>query len=283
MDFLLRDEKLGTRRALLNEAINIIRRGPIPKHIAFIMDGNRRYAKAHGIPTAKGHYLGAEATSNVIEGCFLCGVKGVTVYAFSLENFNRSKGEIDQLMKLFKFQIHEICKPGGLAERFQASIRVLGQVDLLDENLKELLLQTMADTRRRKGGFINCCVAYTSRDEMVTAVSRAVRSSQLKHSSADITDETLTRYMYTADDPAVDVLVRTSGVSRLSDFLLWQCHEDTDIQIVDAMWPQFGIYHLFLVIVRWQRKQVNIGQANIQKALSLRQEDSAYLGYHLGC
>ncbi|PIG81931.1 hypothetical protein AARAC_002247 [Aspergillus arachidicola] len=230
------------------------------------MDGNRRYAKAYGIPTAKGHYLGAEAMSNVIEGCFLCGVKGVTVYAFSLENFNRSKGEIDQLMKLFKFQIHEICKPGGLAERFQASIRVLGQVGLLDEDLEELLLQTMADTQNRVGGFINCCVAYTSRDEIVTAMRRAVRSSQLRHSSADITDEVLTRYMYTADDPAVNVLVRTSGVSRLSDFLLWQCHEDTDIQIVDAMWPEFGIYHLFLVILRWQRKQVYIGQANIQKA-----------------
>lgn len=170
-------------------------------------------------------------------------------------------------MNLFKFQIYELCKPGGLAERFQVSIRVLGQLDLLDEDLKALLRQIMVDTRNRTGGFINCCVAYTSRDEIVTAMSRAVRSSQLKHSSADITDEVLTRYMYTADDPAVDVLVRTSGVSRLSDFLLWQCHEDTDIQIVDAMWPEFGIYHLFLVIVRWQRKQMNIGQANIQTAV----------------
>ncbi|KAE8310640.1 putative undecaprenyl diphosphate synthase-domain-containing protein [Aspergillus transmontanensis] len=264
------DDKLKRHRGLYSArtaAVNIIRRGPIPQHVAFIMDGNRRYAKTHGIPTAKGHYLGAEAMSNVVEGCFLCGVKGVTVYAFSLENFKRPKEEIFQLMNLFKFQIHELCKPGGLAERFQVSIRVLGQLDLLDEDLKALLRQIMVDTRNRTGGFINCCVAYTSRDEIVTAMSRAVRSSQLKHSSADITDEVLTRYMYTADDPAVDVLVRTSGVSRLSDFLLWQCHEDTDIQIVDSMWPEFNMHHLFLVIVRWQRKQMNIGQANIQKAL----------------
>ncbi|KAE8378287.1 Decaprenyl diphosphate synthase-like protein [Aspergillus bertholletiae] len=259
-------------QTIRDEAINVLKQGPVPQHIAFIMDGNRRYAKMHGVPLVKGHYLGAEALSDVIKACFLCGVKGVTVYALSLENLKRSKEQVNQLMDLFKFQITELCKPGGLAERFQSSFRILGQLDKVDDDLRARFVEAMENSRYRKERFVNICIAYTSRDEIIRAMRTTVGLSRNMLSSSHITDHFLTMQMYTADDPAVDLLVRTSGVRRLSDFLLWQCHEDTDIQIVDSLWPEFGISDLFMVILRWQRKKARDARPKMEKTTSVDTE-----------
>ena len=190
-------------------------------------------------------------------------MKGVTVYAFSLENFKRSKEEVDQIMRLGKFQLAKYCRPGELAERYQCAVRVMGQLDLLDDDFRETIDKAVETTRHRKERFLNLCMAYTSREEMAHAIRVTVKECCLKKiSPSTITAQSLTAQMYISDDPPVDIMVRTSGVNRFSDFLLWQCHQDTHIQIVDVMWPDFGMCQLFLVIIRWQRR---MHAADIQK------------------
>ena len=201
-------------------------------------------------------------TDEVLEECFQSGVKGVTVYAFSLENFKRSKEQVDQIMRLFKFHLAKYCLPGEFAEQYQCAVRVVGQLDLLDDDFRETIDNAMETTRHRKERFLNLCMAYTSREEMAHAVRETAKECCLKKSSPTITVQSLTAQMYISDDPPVDIIVRTSGVYRFSDFLLWQCHQDTDIQIVDVLWPDFGMCHLFLVIIRWQRR---MHAANVQE------------------
>ena len=157
-------------------------------------------------------------------------------------------------MKLLQYQIIECIRPGGLAERYECTFKVLGRMDKLNEKTKEIVEKAKSETSRWNKRTLNLCVAYTSRDEMVSAVratAQQCRDSNISPTS--IAADSLTARMYTAGDPPVDILVRTSGVNRFSDFLLWQCHEDTDIQIVDTLWPDFGMRNLFFVIVRWQR------------------------------
>ncbi len=186
--------------------------------------------------------------------CFDLGVKCVTIYAFSLENFHRTTEEVDQLMKLLQYQIIEYIRPGGLAERYECTFNVLGRMDKLNEKTKEIIEKAKFETSRWNKRTLNLCIAYTSRDEIASAMrATAQQCCDSNISLASITADSLTARMYTAGDPAVDILLRTSGVNRFSDFLLWQCHKDTDIQIVDTLWPDFGMRDLFFVILRWQR------------------------------
>lgn len=189
-----------------------------------------------------------------MELCYELGVKCVTVYAFSLENFHRTADEVDQLMQLLQYQILECIRPGGIAERYQCTFKVLGRIDRLNDKTRKTIEKATSQTSHWKKRTLNLCMAYTSRDEMARAVRETVQ--EYYHSTISplrITADSLTASMDTAGDPPVDILVRTSGVNRLSDFLLWQCHRDTDIQIVDTLWPDFGMRDLFFVIIRWQR------------------------------
>ncbi|GFF32878.1 uncharacterized protein C4D7.04c [Aspergillus udagawae] len=228
--------------------MNIARQGPIPQHIAFIMDGNRRFARAHGMPIGQGHELGAAALKNVLEACSVAGIKVITLYAFSIENFQRPREQVETIMALFREQIAIYSAPGGLVEQFELSIRVLGRLEMLDEQTRDAIEKAVEATRKGKV-ILNLCVAYTSRDEMTRAMRRCVE----EYPQTVITAQSLSDKMDTADNPPVDLVVRSSGVYRLSDFLLWQCHEDTQIQIVDATWPEFGAWEPFMVLLRWQR------------------------------
>jgi ditrans,polycis-polyprenyl diphosphate synthase len=151
-------------------------------------------------------------------------------------------------MALFREQIAMYSAPGGLVEQFDLSIRVLGRLEMLDEQTRDAIDKAVEATRKGKV-ILNLCVAYTSRDEMTRAMRRCVE----EYPQTVITAQSLSDKMDTADNPPVDLVVRSSGVYRLSDFLLWQCHEDTQIQIVDAMWPEFGAWEPFMVLLRWQR------------------------------
>ncbi|KAK1834653.1 Decaprenyl diphosphate synthase-like protein [Podospora conica] len=313
--------------------IGALRQGPMPQHVAFVMDGNRRYARSHKIETIEGHHLGFEALARVLEVCYKCGVKAVTVYAFSIENFNRPKYEVDGIMQLAKVKLEQLIQHGELLERYGASVRVLGQRDLISPDVLEVVDRAVATTAHNNECILNICFPYTSREEITTAIRTTVEDysttprphsntfSQSRitqklmskqgglhadglasiretspappHSRTDdlddsvsssstlppdsppsksesgenvtiypnaetITDETITRHLYTAGCPPLDLFVRTSGVERLSDFMLWQCHQDTQIFFLECMWPEFDLWHFLPVLVEWQRRQSKV-------------------------
>ncbi|KAF7131384.1 hypothetical protein CNMCM5793_004555 [Aspergillus hiratsukae] len=229
--------------------MNIARQGPIPEHIALIMDGNRRFARTHDMQIDRGHRLGSSALETVMGACQIAGVKVLTVYAFSTENLHRPREQVDALMALLREQLERCSAPGGMVQQLGLAIRVLGRLDLLDDETRDAVAKAVDATAGGKRFVLNLCVAYSSRDEMTRAVRRGVEG----YPQTAITAQLLSDKMDTADNAPVDLLVRSSGVYRLSDFLLWQCHQDTQIQIVDTLWPDFGAWEFFMVLLRWQR------------------------------
>lgn len=185
------------------------------------------------------------------------------MYTFSLENFKRPREQIDPVMRILKDLFIEYAQPGGLLEKCHCAIRVLGRLDLLDDDMREIIRKAMEASRHQKERFLNVYVAYTSRDEIARAVQATASGCCLRRAlPSSITAMSLAAQMDAPNDPPVDILVRTSGVCRLSDFLLWQCHQDTSIQFVDPFWPDFGMCDLFFVILWWQR---NVHLVNLQK------------------
>lgn len=342
---------------LRNLLIRALQCGPIPQHIAFVMDGNRRYARTHKLETVEGHNLGFEALARILEVCYKSGVKCVTIYAFSIENFKRSKWEVDALMDMAKTKLVQMSAHGELFERYGARVRVLGDRGLVREDVLRQVDRAAEMTRGNGRAVLNVCFPYTSREEITHSIRETVEqfsrpaeedevprrkkkmfseshiqrnirsrnlssveedyerpkdllplpqedghafsstsdadsalsdldlstnttadlpSSRTSHDTSPIlqppsknlkqsqhnlpdpetiTAETLTKNMYTSDAPPLDLLIRTSGVSRLSDFMLWQCHENTEIRFLDILWPDFDLWHFLPVLLEWQYKQ----------------------------
>ncbi|KAJ5899154.1 hypothetical protein N7495_003898 [Penicillium taxi] len=331
--------------------IGALRQGPIPQHVAFVMDGNRRFARSHGIETVEGHNLGFEALARILEVCYKSGVKVVTIYAFSIENFKRSKFEVDALMDMAKVKLSQMAQHGDLLDRYGARVRVLGRLDLLKPDVLAAVNRAVDLTSRNGERVLNICFPYTSRDEITGAIRETVQDyskplqsahsanrtpfseSHIAHniraqtrvskpqdthsdseSSADssvqdddhssrvyesgsgsgssfsssttlhligqdgqlhktvthgitsdgdspvflspetITRQTLSDHMLTKGNPPLDMIVRTSAVERLSDFMLWQCHENTEIVFLDVLWPEFDLWHFLPVLLGWQRR-----------------------------
>lgn len=369
---------LSQLRSLL---IGALRQGPVPQHVAFVMDGNRRFARNHRIETVEGHHLGFEALARILEVCYKSGITTITIYAFSIENFKRSKYEVDALMDMAKTKLSQLVQHGSLLERYGARIQVLGQRSLVKPDVLEAVDRAVDLTKNNNRAVLNICFPYTSHDEMTTAVRETVReysrpiprgmmeqrrsfseshivhniqarrlsstqgspggalravrshspassgaasdteeslassattlypesppeennnmhsqqqpplplpppsgeeeSDLLKpppqlsshhhhnnhlHDNKDspaptypdaetITSSVLDAHMFTAGLPPLDLLVRTSGVERLSDFMLWQCHEKTEIVFLSCLWPDFDLWDFLPVLVEWQWKQ----------------------------
>ncbi|RAH57265.1 prenyltransferase [Aspergillus piperis CBS 112811] len=343
---------IGQLRDLL---VGAIRQGPVPQHIAFVMDGNRRFARTHGIETVEGHNMGFEALARILEVCYKSGVKVVTIYAFSIENFKRSKFEVDALMEMARVKLSQMAQHGEILDRYGAKVRILGRLDLLRPDVLAAVNRAVEMTSNNGDCVLNICFPYTSRDEITTAVRDTVAeysqplpstrpssissrtpfseshitqniraqtqvskgeevpsdSEAASESSGDgettkhktpngvyengssfsssstlhlagqqdaangklpaaepavgkeslvfmspetITRQTLSEHLFTHDNPPLDLLVRTSGVERLSDFMLWQCHEDTEIVFLDVLWPEFDLWQFLPVMLRWQRR-----------------------------
>ncbi|KAJ5476399.1 hypothetical protein N7475_002128 [Penicillium sp. IBT 31633x] len=333
--------------------IGALKQGPVPQHVAFVMDGNRRFARSHGIETVEGHNLGFEALARILEVCYKSGVKVVTIYAFSIENFKRSKFEVDALMEMAKVKLSQMAQHGDLLDRYGAKVRVLGRLDLLKPDVLEAVNNAVNMTSRNGDRVLNICFPYTSRDEITSAIrdtvddystpiqqtrsaaaasrtpfseshiTRNIRTQTLgsktheSHSDSEsttsssvpdedarngrsngvyesgssfsssttlhlggqqepkgsppqrfatesdspvyispetITRQTLNDHMLTKGTPPLDILIRTSGVERLSDFMLWQTHENTEIVFLNVMWPEFDLWHFLPVMLGWQRR-----------------------------
>ncbi|KAK4542983.1 hypothetical protein LTR36_005981 [Oleoguttula mirabilis] len=341
--------------------IGSLKCGPIPQHIAFVMDGNRRYARNHKLETVEGHHLGFEALARVLEVCYKSGVRVVTIYAFSIENFKRSRWEVDALMDMAKTKLVQMSQHGELFDRYGASVRILGDRSLVREDVIREVDRAVDMTAHNEQAVLNVCFPYTSREEITHSIRETVRdfsrapekprhtkrpfseshiqrnirsrqlssvteedrprrasmtftrddgtninsdaesteisdqdfldsastlqpaSSQTSHSTSPILNPTstttalasslsphsaqhlldpetlteahLTKNTYTAAAPPLDLLIRTSGVYRLSDFMLWQCHEHTELRFLDCLWPEFDLWTFLPVLVEWQWRQ----------------------------
>ncbi|GAA5886670.1 hypothetical protein JCM16303_001405 [Sporobolomyces ruberrimus] len=233
--------------------IHSLRLAPRPRHIAFIMDGNRRSARLRSLPVRVGHEEGFEALKRVLSFLLKLEIPHVTVYAFSIENFNRDPREVDTLMEMARKRLVEICQHGALLQQYGVQIRVLGRRDLLPPDVQESCLKAEAMTAHNTKGILNLCCPYTSQEEIATAVKRTIDSCS---SPSDITEETIASNLYTSASPPVDILIRTSGVSRLSDFLLWQCNEQTVLHFIEPNWPDIGVADVLPPLLSYQAESL---------------------------
>ncbi|TPX68249.1 hypothetical protein SpCBS45565_g03307 [Spizellomyces sp. 'palustris'] len=239
----------SSQRAL----INLLRIGPIPKHVGFIMDGNRRYAKKLGVQTRVGHVVGSKSLEKTLEWCLDLGINVVTVYAFSIENFKRPREEVDVLMDLACRKFEEFSKHSTFVSKHSIRIRVLGDKSLLPPHVLEAARQAEAATRHHTRAVLNICCPYTSRHEMAESVALAVRGVKEGHLKVDDIDEhLLDRLMQTGEDPELDILMRTSGEKRLSDFLLWQVTKHCQVHFLDVLWPEFSFWNMLPVLLSYQ-------------------------------
>ncbi|QLG71883.1 hypothetical protein HG535_0C02330 [Zygotorulaspora mrakii] len=210
----------------------------IPKHVGFVMDGNRRYARKNEMEIKEGHEAGFESMSRVLELCYESGVTTATVFAFSIENFNRSAREVDLLMKLAREKIRQIAEHGEMAQRYGIRIRVIGDLSLLPKNVLKSIEETTELTKANSRGTLNICFPYTGREEIFHSIKKSI---EIATDSQTITESMIEQHLYTGELPQLDLLIRTSGVTRLSDFMLWQVsNKGVVIELFDCLWPEFG-------------------------------------------
>ncbi|KAL6049814.1 Alkyl transferase [Balamuthia mandrillaris] len=252
--------------------------GAQPKHIAFIMDGNRRFAQKKFLPRSSGHRFGYHKLMQALEWCLELGITTVTVYAFSIENFKRSQDEIDTLMRLATKKFRELLKREELIHKHGVRVNVLGDMMLLPLELQRVMAKAIYATRHNTKAVLNVCFAYTSREEMLHAmnqVASGVNQNMLK--SCDVTEQLFEKSMYMADYP--DIIIRTSGEKRLSDFLLWQGNMSSTM-FLEVLWPEFSPWHLYYCILCFQadyaalserRKQYRVLRDREQRMLDLQQ------------
>jgi len=199
----------------------------------------------------------------MLEVCLRLGVHCVTVYSFSIENFKRPKEEVDGLMDLFKDRMQELCREEELLSEYGVRLNIIGRIELLPPELQQIIRDTKHLTRHHDRAILNVCMPYTSRDEITTAIQSSIqRYYDGKITLDEITEEEIGSQLATslAHSPPLDMLIRTSGVSRLSDFLLWQACENTQIHFTSTYWPDFSLWEFVPMLFDYQRKVWATGQ-----------------------
>ncbi|RLV94746.1 Dehydrodolichyl diphosphate synthase complex subunit SRT1 [Spathaspora sp. JA1] len=250
--------------------IGIMKTGPVPNHIALIMDGNRTYAKNHRLPLKDGHLAGANALVKVLEVCYKIGIDQVTIYAFSLENFNRSKEEVDTLFGMLRDKLKMISEHEKSYARYnKVCIKIIGNRSFIPPDiLKDLEYIEQVTSEKSSTKTLHVCFPYTARDEICHSVKTIVgkRTAGEIQSKEDITAATIEENFYFGKDvKPLDILVRTSGHTRLSDFMLWQCNEGCTIEFPDVVWPDFGFICIVSVLFKWSYyKTIQLEEEAIQ-------------------
>uniref|UniRef100_A0A0M3HYF1 Alkyl transferase n=1 Tax=Ascaris lumbricoides TaxID=6252 RepID=A0A0M3HYF1_ASCLU len=233
--------------------IKLMKTAPMPKHIAFIMDGNRRYARSHCYSSVlDGHAKGFDQLTKILEWCRELCIKEVTVYAFSIENFNRAEEEVGGLMTLFENKLQRLFREKDKLIEKEISVRFFGDLSYLPTKVQKLVAQIELLTKDYKKSVINVCIAYTAQDEMkraFTYISRGIQKGLLEEN--DINEYLISHCLDSRKSANPDLLIRTSGEKRLSDFLLWQC-SNCYIHFDDVLWPDFDFWHLCKAVFGYQ-------------------------------
>lgn len=228
----------------------------LPRHIAIILDGNGRWAKSKGMPRNYGHAQGSKNVERICEEAWKMGIKYLTVYAFSTENWSRPKNEVDALMKLLRNYMKTCLKT---AEKNDMKIRVIGDIKPLDEDIKSRILELEKATENNGGLNFTIALNYGSRDEIARAVRRIGEDcSAGKLRPEEIDEKVVSSYLDTAGIPDPDLMIRTSGEQRLSNYLLWQLAY-SEFYFTDVPWPDFTKEELEKAIVEYNRRHRRFG------------------------
>lgn len=234
-------------------AKTILKSGPIPRHVAFVMDGNRRFARTHQLNNViLGHEKGFQQLAKIMEWCHELGVREVTVYAFSIENFKRSPEEVDGLMKLAEDKFGKLLAEKEKLEEKRISFRFFGNTSMLPRKLRKYIAEIELMTRSYDSGVVNVCMPYTSGDELARAfelIRKGCEKGLIEE--AQISEWLLSQCLDSRHSSEPNLFIRTSGEKRLSDFLLWQCSY-CHMYFDDVLWPNFSFWNLCKAIVSYQ-------------------------------
>ena len=241
-----------TIQILEDKILNIVKETNL-QHIAIIMDGNRRWAREHFLPSMMGHKKGVESLKNITRACNDFGIKYLTVYAFSTENWNRKQEEVDFLMNLLATTLKSELKE--LNEN-NVKMNFIGNLKVLNQNLQNILSESKETTKNNTGVVLTVAINYGSRDEIIHAVKNIIKDNKKEN---EITQELISKYLYTSNIPDPDLLIRTSGEKRISNYLLWQIAY-SEIYVTDTYWPEFNKEKLGNSIIEFGLRQRRYGK-----------------------
>ena len=227
----------------------------VPNHIAIILDGNGRWAKKRGMPRSYGHVKGCENLEDICEVAKELGVKYLTVYAFSTENWKRSKEEVDGLMKLFRNYLKKCIK---ISQKNNMRVKVIGDVSAFDPDIQESIVKLENFSKDFTELHFQIALNYGSRDEITRAVNRMLEDQKAGKLATPVEEETISNYLDTAGIPDPDLMIRTSGELRLSNYLLWQLAY-TEFYFTDVPWPDFKRDELVKAIEKYNERDRRYG------------------------
>ncbi|MFB0508078.1 MAG: isoprenyl transferase [Thermodesulfobacteriota bacterium] len=236
----------------------------LPQHVAIIMDGNGRWARQKSLSRIEGHIKGIEAVRAVVTTCRELGIKWLTLYAFSIENWKRPESEISALMDLLQKYLKE-----ELDEMLENNIRLraIGDLNSLPPAARNTLMDTMENTAHCDGMVLTLALSYSGRDEIINAFRGLIADLENKRLRPEqISEKTLSNYLLTKDIPDPDLLIRTSGEYRISNFLLWQMAY-TEIYVTETLWPDFGKEDLIKALLNYQSRERRFGLTGEQLAM----------------
>jgi undecaprenyl diphosphate synthase len=236
---------------------NILKKGNLPDHIAIIMDGNGRWAKRRGLPRTAGHKAGVTAVKRIVRAAGDMGISVLTLFTFSQENWKRPKNEVSAIMKLLyettKREINEL-------DENNVKLITTGRTEELSPRRRQILQEAMERTKDNTGLILNLALNYGGRTEILDAVKEIARDVKLgKLNPQQLTEERFSHYLYTNTLPDPDLLIRTSGEMRISNFLLWQTSY-TELYVTDVLWPNFSVRDFYEAIQDYQTRERRFGR-----------------------
>ena len=243
------------------DLLNKIDTTNLPKHLSIIMDGNGRWAKQKGLLRAMGHENGTKSVKATIEACAKLGIEFLTLYAFSSENWNRPKLEVETLMKLL---VKSLKKELQTLKDNNIKLNAIGNLEKLPKSAQKELLDVIEATKDNSRMTLTLALSYGSREEIVNAVrniSHKVKNNIISIDTID--DSIINEHLYTQNLPDVDLLIRTSGEHRISNFLLWQIAY-AELYFTDVLWPDFKEHHLYEAIISYQKRERRFGKTSEQ-------------------
>ena len=228
----------------------------IPQHVAIILDGNGRWAKSKGMPRNYGHVRGAKNLETICRDAYDIGIKYLTVYLFSTENWKRSKEEVDGLMKLFRSYLKKCIK---LADKNKMRVRVIGEISAFDQDIQESIVRLEQYSQKYDEIYFQIALNYGSRDEIIRGIRKLAQDvADGKVKPEEIDEHVFDNYLDTAGIPDPDLMIRTSGELRLSNFLLWQMAY-TEFYFTDVAWPDFNKAELVKAIEKYNQRDRRYG------------------------
>ena len=233
----------------------------VPRHLAVIMDGNGRWAKKKGLFRSIGHEKGSKAVKEIVEGCGEINIPYLTLYAFSTENWNRPKLEVETLMRLL---VSSLKKEISTLQKNNIKLNAIGNLQSLPEKAQNELADVMKMTRSNTRMTLTLALSYGSREEItktIKEISLKVKNNLI--SPENIDESVINNHLYTRDLPDVDLLIRTSGEQRISNFLLWQIAY-AELHFTETLWPDFTKSHLFEAILNYQNRERRFGKTSEQ-------------------